>query len=253
VDPSPWAWKPAWPEVAFVLGLTAVYALSLRSFPASRWRRLSFAAAAALLLAAFATPVQPLATRYLLSAHLLQNVILAEWAPALVVLAVPPAAAAALGRAGAVRFLTRPLVALPVWIATYVAWHVPSAYDAALRHADSVLLVEHACYFLAGLALWWPVFQAEPWALGPGPKAAYLFAAFLLASPLGLALAFVPSPIYDFYEGAARIWGLSALRDQQIAGILMSGAEAMVFFALFAAFFLRFLAEEDKAEVPASP
>jgi putative membrane protein len=253
VDPSPWAWQPAWPEVALVLALAAVYAVSHRRYAASLRRRIALAAAAALLLGVLVTPVQTLSTTYLLSAHLLQNVILAEWAPALVVLGVGSAAAAGLGRVRAVRLLTRPLVALPVWLATYAAWHVPAAYDAALRHQDSVLLLEHACYFLAGLALWWPVFQPQPWALRSGAKAGYLFAAFLLASPIGLLLALVPSPLYGFYEGAERIWGLSPLRDQQLAGILMSGAEAVVFFGLFAVFFLRFMAEEDKARAPSAP
>ena len=252
MDPSPWAWRPAWPEVAFVLVLSAAYVASVRRFPTPRWRRIAFASGIVLLLAVFVTPVQTLATTYLLSAHLLQNVILAEWAPALVVLGIAPAAAA-LADLGVARFLIRPLVALPVWLATYAVWHMPVAYDAALRHQGSVLLVEHACYFLAGLALWWPIFRSEPLALPAGAKAAYLFAAFVLASPIGLLLALIPSPIYDFYEGARRIWGLSAFRDQQIAGILMSGAEAIVFFGLFAVFFLRFMTEEDKAGAPASP
>lgn len=253
MEPSPWAWEPAWPEVAAVLVLAAAYAASQRRYPASTPRRIAFAGGVALLLGVFATPIETLATRYLLSAHLVQNVVLAEWAPALLVLGIPPATAAALARFRPVRFLTHPLVALPLWLVTYAVWHVPAAYDAALRHQGSLLLVEHASYVLAGLALWWPVFQAEPRALRPGAKAGYLFAAFLVASPIGLVLALVPDPLYGFYETAPRIWDLSAIRDQQLAGILMSGAEAIVFFALFAFFFFRFLEEEDKAEAPASP
>jgi putative membrane protein len=213
-------------------------------------RRAAFAGGALLLLLVFVSPVQTLSTTYLLSAHLVQNVVLAEWAPALVVLGIPPSAAASLARFRIVRAVTHPLVALPLWLVTYAAWHVPAAYDAALRRPDSLLLVEHASYFLAGLALWWPVFQAAPRALRPAAKAGYLFAAFLVASPIGLVLALFPDPLYGFYEAAPRIWGVSAIRDQQLAGILMSGAEAVVFFALFAYYFLRFLQEEDRAQAP---
>jgi len=252
VEPSPWAWEPAWPQVGAVLALAAAYGLSLRGRPASGVRRVAFGAGALLLVIVFVTPLQTLSTRYLLSAHLLQNVVLAEWAPALLVLGVGPALAASLARFGPLRALARPLVALPLWLATYVLWHVPAAYDAALRHQGSLLLVEHACYVLAGIALWWPVFQPEPFALRPGVKAGYLFAAFLLASPIGLLLALLPSPIYDFYEAAPRIWDLAPLRDQQIAGIVMSGTEAIVFFGLFALYFVRFLEEEDRAQAPAS-
>ncbi len=233
-----------------VPAVTAAYLLALRRFPASRLRVACFLAAAGLLLAVTITPVETIALQYLLSVHLLQNVVLAEWAPALLVLGVGPALAASLARSGTLRALARPLVALPLWLATYVLWHVPAAYDAALRHQSSLLLVEHACYVLAGIALWWPVFQPEPFALRPGVKAGYLFAAFLLASPIGLLLALLPSPIYDFYEAAPQIWDLAPLRDQQIAGIVMSGTEAIVFFGLFAWFFTRFLAEEDQLEAP---
>ena len=81
----------------------------------------------------------------------------------------------------------------------------------------------------------------------PGPKAAYLFAAFLLASPIGLVMALVPEPVYDFYAEGPGLWGLSPIADQQIAGVSMVVAEAVVFFAAFAFFFARFFAEQDAA------
>jgi hypothetical protein len=54
--------------------------------------------------------------------------------------------------------------------------------------------------------------------------------------------------VYGFYEDAPRLWGLSALTDQQIAGVTMAGEQALVFFAVFAFFFTRFLREQDEAE-----
>jgi putative membrane protein len=72
----------------------------------------------------------------------------------------------------------------------------------------------------------------------------------VFASPLGLMLALLPSPIYDFYEAAPRIWGVAPLEDQQIAGMTMALSEAIVFFAVFAVFFVRFLAEEEAEDVP---
>ena len=73
-------------------------------------------------------------------------------------------------------------------------------YDTALRHPWTLLHLEHALYFAAGCLFWWPVAQDEPHALDDGARALYLFAAFLFASSLGLLLALVPSPVYDFYE-----------------------------------------------------
>ncbi|MGH3042493.1 MAG: cytochrome c oxidase assembly protein [Gaiellaceae bacterium] len=246
MEPAPWAWNPAWLEIAVVLALGGVYAAFQRRHPASAARRIAFTAGIALLLLIFVTPVETIATTYLLSAHLVQNVVVAEWAPALLVLGVPPSLAAVIARVPGVRVLTNPYVALPLWVATYAVWHVPPLYDAALRHQAWLLPVEHACYLVAGLLLWWPVFQSVPRALGSGAKAAYVFAAFLLNSPIGLLLALLPSPVYSFYEAAPRIWELSALRDQQIAGVLMAGAEAILFFGVFAIYFRRFLIEEDR-------
>ena len=88
--------------------------------------------------------------------------------------------------------------------------------------------------------------QSRPWSLSSGAKAAYLFAAFVFASPLGLLLALLPSPLYDFYDaGAAALWGLTPLADQQLAGIAMAVSESIVFFAMFTVYFVRFMAEEE--------
>ena len=167
------------------------------------------------------------------------------------VLGLGPAAAAGLGGIAVVRFVTRPVVALPLWVATYSVWHVPAIYDAALRHQGWLLPIEHACYFLAGLAFWWPVLQNEPHRLRTGLRALYVFAAFILASPSAPARAAAEPDIRLLREHAANL-GFSALRDQQIAGILMAGAEAAVFFAVFAVYLLRFMAEEDRDEAPAA-
>jgi cytochrome c oxidase assembly factor CtaG len=195
-----------------------------------------------LVFAAFFTQLEPLANHTFLWSHLLQNVVLAEWAPALLVLAVP------LGLASrAAGFpLFRPFVALPLWLAAYYTWHLPWIYDAALRHPHSLLHVEHLSYLAAGVCVWWPVVHGRSSA---GAKAAYLFAAFVLASPLGLLLALIPRAIYPFYVHAPRTWGPSPLADQQIAGVTMAAEEAVVFFGAFAAYLLRFLADEQAGGV----
>jgi putative membrane protein len=213
-------------------------ALAYRSGPLSRPRLAAGALGVALVFAAFATQLQPLATHTFLWAHLLQNVVLAEWAPVLLVLAVPPRLAERV--AGFPLF--RPLVALPLWLVAYYTWHLPWIYDTALRHPHSLLHVEHLTYLAAGICVWWPVVHGR---YSAGAKAAYLFAAFVLASPLGLLLALIPRAIYPFYVHAPRTWGPGPLADQQIAGVTMAAEEAIVFFGAFAAYLLRFLADEQ--------
>jgi putative membrane protein len=245
-DASAWHWDLE--ALVLVPALAVAYVLATRGQRVERWRAACFFAGLLLVAAVSITPLQTIALHYLLSAHLLQNVVLAEWAPALCVLGLPPALAATLARFPLARTLTRPPVALTLWLVTYFTWHLPLAYDAALHHQATLLHLEHACYFAAGCLLWWPVLQSEPWRLRDGAKAAYLFAAFLLASPLGLLLGLIPEPIYEWYEEGPGLWGLSPLTDQQIAGVTMSLEQAFVFFAAFAYFFLRALGREERGE-----
>jgi cytochrome c oxidase assembly factor CtaG len=245
---DPYAWTLDFEALGLVPLLALGYFLAARRFSAERWRITCFAAGLLLILAAFVTPLHMLSMHYLLSAHLLQNVVLAEWAPALCVLGLPSALAATAGRASTVRFLTHPFVALPLWAGTYFAWHIPAAYDAALRHPSSLIHVEHACYFVTGFLFWWPALQNEPHRLSGGARAMYLFAAFVLASPLGLLLALIPRAVYHFYIHAPRLWGLSPLTDQQIGGAAMALEQAAVLFVAGAYFFLRFLGGEGRVD-----
>ena len=247
---NPYAWTWNGEALVLVPFLAVAYALAVRIYPASRARMAAFALALGLMLAVFATPVETIALHYLLTAHLLQNVVMAEWAAALIVLAVPATLAGVLGRAPALRTLTRPAIALPLWLGTYFAWHVPRAYDFALDHPVTVLHLEHLSYLVAGIALWWPVLQDVPHRLTNGAKAAYVFAAFVLGSPLGLLLALLPSAVYRTYRDGPGLWGLGPLSDQQLAGLTMAGEQAVVFFAVFAVFFLRFLREEETRGTP---
>jgi putative membrane protein len=252
VDPYRWSWNVE--ALLLVPLMTVGYFLALRSFPAPRWRQFCFVAAMALLLVVTITPLETLAMNYLLVVHLLQNVVLAEWAPLLVVLGLSRALAAAIARSPIVRWLVHPVVALPVWLGNYMLWHLPWLYDTALEHPHTLLHLEHALYFVTGVALWWSVFQDEPHGLGDGARTAVVFAAFVLASPIGLVIALVPDAIYDFYVDAPeRLWGLTPLEDQQLAGILMAAEQATVFFVVVAFYLVRYLAEDERRARVAEP
>jgi cytochrome c oxidase assembly factor CtaG len=236
----PYSWSLHWDTLVAIALLGAAYFWTQTRWPSDTKRRAAFDLALILLLAAYVTPLHTIAVNYLLSVHFLQNVVTAEWAPGLVVYAISPA----LGRQVA-RYI-HPLVALPVWLATYFVWHVPGIYDAALTRPHSLLHLEHLTYFVAGLLMWWPVVHGR---YSDGTKAAYVFAAFVLASPIGLLLALLPRPVYDFYRDAPQLWGLSDLTDQQIAGVTMAVEQAIVFFAVFTHYFMRFLRTEQIAGV----
>jgi len=244
VDPH--SWSLHWDVLLAIGVLAGAYLWSQRRWPSDTIRRVAFDVAVILLLTVYITPLHTIAVHYLLSVHLLQNVVTAEWAPGLVVFALPSSLARDVRRFRVVRVLTHPLVALPLWLATYFVWHVPPIYDAALERSGWLLDLEHLTYFLAGVLMWWPVAHGR---YSDGVKALYLFAAFVLAAPLGLLLALLPRPIYDFYKDAPQLWGLSDKTDQEIAGVTMAVEQAVVFFAVFAYFLLRFLRTEHIAGV----
>jgi cytochrome c oxidase assembly factor CtaG len=242
---SPYAWQADVDTTVVIPALGLLYLFLVGRYGASRQRIVAGGGALVLLAVAFWTPLHHLGLHYLLTAHLLQNVILAEWAPLLAVLGVSPAMAAAASRFRIWRELTRPPVALVLWVGDYFAWHAPPVYEAALHHQAWLIHVEHACYFGTGILFWWPVVQDLPHRLPSGRRAGYVFIAFVLASPLGLLLALLPKPVYPFYVHVRpRIWGLSPLADQEIAGVTMASEQAVVLFAAFFYWLRRFLGEE---------
>ena len=244
----PYAWT--WNEETLVLvpALAVGYGIWVARLGAERWRITCFALAALLIVAFGVSPLHQISLHYLLWIHLLQNVVLAEWAPFLLVLSLPATLATVLADSRAARRSTHPAVALPLWLANYAMWHVPVIYDAALRRPHSLLHLEHLAYLATGCLFWWPVLRDVPRRLAAGARTLYVFGAFVLAAPIGLVLALVGSPAYSVYEHAPkRLWGLSALADQQLGGVTMAAEQSVVFFAVFVFWFARFLAEQEHA------
>ena len=129
------------------LGLGYVWAL--RRHPAPPWRVACYSGALLLLLAVTITPIDTIALNYLLTIHLVQNVVLAECGAAPLRARHP---------SSSLRLAPRvpPLLALALWLVNYAVWHLPWIYDAALRHPH-LLHLEHALYFVTGVLMWWPV------------------------------------------------------------------------------------------------
>jgi cytochrome c oxidase assembly factor CtaG len=202
-----------------------------------------------LVAGALNSPLETLAVDRLLLIHLLQNVIIADWAPPLLILGLTPAMRAALARRGGRPFaaLTRPKAALPIWLVGWYGIHLAVFYDFALRH-HWALHVEHVLLIAIGFLFWWPVFADEPHRLSTPLTLAYLGAGFVGSVFLGLALTFSTSPVYDYYTEVPRIWGLSAVQDQNFGGILMTTEQAIVFLSAITYFLVRFLREEEAKE-----
>jgi putative membrane protein len=217
-----------------------LYVRAARRARPGPWRATSFATGLVLIAASLNSPLETIAADYLLLIHLLQNALIADVAPLLVLLGLTPSMTAALGRRGANRLRAR--YVLPLWLIAWYSTHAAPFYDWALRTGWG-LNVEHAILIAAGLLFWWPIVSGR---LAPPAALAYLGAAFVGSSFLGLAYIFSSSVFYSFYEHAPRLWGLSPVRDQNLGGILMNGEQTVVFLLAIGWFVLRLLDEEHE-------
>jgi cytochrome c oxidase assembly factor CtaG len=236
--------------LVLALAAAALYIRDVRRTPAGERPGPARAAAFGLGLALVAFPVnsplETLSAHYLLLAHLLQNAMIADWGPPLVIIGLTPEMRSHIAVRGGrpLELLTRPVVALTLWLVVWYGVHVAFFYDWALRD-NWPLNLEHALLLAAGLVFWWPVL-GEPRRLGALGTLAYLGIAFLTAPWLSLAYIFASSPFYSFYAAAPRLWGLSPIHDQNLAGILMNLEQTSIVFVAFAWALLRVLAEEEE-------
>ena len=239
-----------------VLGLYG-YALT-REGNAPDWRRLLlFSTGAVALFVGLVSPLDAGAER-LLSLHMLQHVLLTTIGPPLVLLGLPREGlqrfvlrAPAVGRV--LRFVTAPLLAAPLFIVNMWLWHLPPVYDAALSHL-SVHVAMHVAFIATGFIFWWPVIEPLPAIrrVSEGAKLLYLFVSGFPMALLALLLLSSGSVIYSYYESAPRLWGISALIDQQVAGLIMGGLGELASFVAISLLFLRFLGREEESDAPFS-
>jgi cytochrome c oxidase assembly factor CtaG len=237
-------------EPLFLVLAAAAAVLYVRAARAERprwWRVAMFAAGLILVAGALNSPLETIAVEYLLLFHLLQNVMIADWAPPLLILGLTPRMRSELARRGgaALSWLVQPKVALPVWLVGWYAIHLALLYDFALRHPWT-LNVEHLLLIAIGLLFWWPALSDEPLSVGVPVKIGYLGAAFIGSAFLGLGLTFAASPFYDYYIETPRLWGLSPEKDQNFGGILMNAEQAVVFLVAILYFVVRLLPEEER-------
>jgi putative membrane protein len=262
---------PGWGSFSFdplailaLLAASVVYArmyrrAALRSTAAGASHWVPYAGGILALAIALLSPIDAIGDHWLLSAHMLQHVLLSDIAPALIVLGLRspllplglarPAlrAVAPGGRSGRVlALLTSPWVAIPLWaIATWV-WAIPTMFDFAAQHTV-VHALEHATLFYTGLALWWLIVDPLPRArLRPnGERLALLGFTRIASAAICVPLTWMTSTQYPLYASAPRSFGISALADQQLAGAGMCFIEFLVFGIAFAAVFISMLGRDE--------
>jgi cytochrome c oxidase assembly factor CtaG len=220
---------------------------------APAWRLACFLAAVALALAALISPVDSLAGQ-LFFMHMVQHMLLLDVVPILAIVGFTKvilrpftrAIADVERRAGA---LAHPAFAVVLYVGVIWAWHIPAAYDLAVRHSGAHAL-EHLSFVLAGSLYWWHLLspiRARRRLRGMGPVV-YMASTKVLVGVLGMGLAFAPSALYPYYVHLGRVWGISAGDDQSIAGLVMAVEQSIVMGIALVVLFVRALTESEREQ-----
>jgi putative membrane protein len=217
------------------------------------WRLCCFLGSLLLALLALVSPVDALADQ-LFFMHMVQHMLLLDLAPILAILGFTKVILRPVTRA--VRELERragvlalPAFAVVLYVTVIWTWHIPSAYDEALRH-PAVHVLEHISFLLAGSLYWWHLLSPIRARLrldGMGPVI-YMASTKLFVGALGMGLAFAPSALYPYYVHHARVWGISAHDDQSIAGFIMAVEQSLVMGVALVVLFVRALEESEREQ-----
>ena len=200
------------------------------------WSRAGlFGAGLALGVLPLVSPLDAAGDQYLLSAHMLQHVLVGDAAALLIVLAVrgplaffllPPSILRPLAGwqplRAFLRTLLRPRVTFAVWLAVMLGWHVPAAYDYTLTH-PVVHDLEHAMFVLVGTLVWIQLIDpAHHAGLTRGGRIAFAFGMLVFGHPISDTLIFSPTPVYHPYAAQPhRLLGIGVMSDQRLAGLVM--------------------------------
>jgi putative membrane protein len=215
---------------------------------------LAFTAGIVALLLAVASPIDGLGEDYLFSAHMVQHVLLGDIAPALLLLSLSrvimrPATRRLHGIERALGPLASPWTGIALWLVLMYVWHIPALYDAALE-SPIVHLLEHASFFTAGVCVWWPLIQPVPMRrpLKGFQAVGYIGGAKFGLAALGLYLTWSSTVFYPYYENVPRIWGLSAINDQNAGGAIMMVEQSITFVIALVLVFSRMLTQSEVDE-----
>ncbi len=205
------------------------------------------------------SPIGPLGDK-LLSAHMAEHLLIADIAapflltgirnPVLAFL-LPRPALVTFARARRVRSffrtLRRPVVAVPVYGIVLYGWHLSFAFEAAVKY-PVIHAMQHTSFITTALLVWWSAIEPKRRRI-PGElwKIAHIFGARMLGMMLGMSYIMMRQPVYtNSYDPDRRIFGLTAIADQQLAGGLMMVIDILLMFSALCFFFYRSAQDYDR-------
>lgn len=220
-------------------------------FPAAAARR--FYSGLALAYVAVGSPLARTGELYLFTAHLFQHLLILYPVAALFLSGLPAwlidSAAGSPAIGPVLRAVTRPVPAGLFFILVVTAWHLPKPYEWALAH-EWARLLQYALFLKAGIFFWWPLLSPSRIAppIGYGQRLAYLFGIEAALTGVYTFILMADHAMVPTYEYAPRVLpGFSALNDQILAGMLLSGISSLVLLGALGFNFFRW-ASTDRAK-----
>jgi len=233
-------------------------------FPA--WRLGAFLLGLAIIWLAIGSPLDGFADA-LLSAHMVEHLLLMSFAPPLLLLGYPAvpllrglprvviiSVLGPLLRSRGLRslghFLVIPLVAWLAMNLTFLGWHVPAAYDFALEH-EHWHEFEHLLFLSTSILFWWPLIRPWPtsshypgWYMLP-----YLILADIVNTALSAFLAFCDRPVYVYYLRQPNPFHISPQSDQVAGAVIMWVLGSLVFLIPAVVVTIKLLRQETASRV----
>ncbi|MBI4497010.1 MAG: cytochrome c oxidase assembly protein [Chloroflexi bacterium] len=219
-----------------------------------RGRVLSFALGMLALAAALISPLHEVGERFLFTAHIIQYELLTLVAAPLLLVGTPGWLLRPLlrlpGALPAARALTHPVTCYGLFGLVFALWHVP-LFFAALLEQPVLHAAAYVVLILSAVLTWWPIFSPLPECprLPSVGQMVYLLAQMFPCSAIGIVVSLSDEVLFAPYAAAPRLWGLSALADQQIGGVIMWGGGNL--FWMVAAVIVFFIwADRQEAQSP---
>jgi putative membrane protein len=251
----PWHFHPdVWMLIVLLEG---AYLLALRrrrattGQPAAGPKQvLAFTAGVATLWIASDWPVHDLAEGYLYSLHMVQHLMMTLVAAPLLLLGTPAWLARRIlsprWLLRGVKAVARPVPNLIQANLILVLSHWPVVVETTLRH-HPLHFVAHAVLLASALVLWLPVVSPLPEVprLGPLVQMLYLFLQTIVPTIPASFLTFGRTLLYPIYGTFPRLWGASALTDQQVAGLIMKIGAGAYLWVIIGVIFFRWYAREE--------
>jgi putative membrane protein len=198
-------------------------------------------------------PIHDIGETSLFSVHMVEHMVIAFVVPPLLLIGIPRwMADRTLGDprvARLIRPLARPVTAFVLFNVTFVAIHWPELVNWMLTNPFAHFGV-HFLLFGVSILMWMPVLSPTPAVprLPPPGQMLYLFMQSLLPTIPASFLTFSSVPMYSVYGDAATAWGLTAVTDQQISGVLMKLGGGLLLWSAITIIWFRWTKQEREME-----